>query len=212
MKSIFKHKMLLLAVAVVLIIIFSSVLIIFNPHYSAEIGSDWDKLQFDVKLIRFNTEIAVYKNNDILGTVKGNIFRILTDPLSFYNTNNEKIAYAADTYHIIAQDSHTIIVNNVVTAEMVGKIKLFGEAYDIYDNSGNKIAHANFSPLNLSGKMTDNTGETIAIYRANPILKDFTVSVSPNNPIDDATLIMIFSSYYSDYTADSENNSSNNSD
>ena len=196
--------------AVVIITIVISVLLFYVP-YQVTVGSDWTKLHFDVKLLRFNTDIQVYKNDAQIGTVKGNILRIITDPLTYYDRNGNKIAYADDQYHFIAQDSHTIICDGEVQAEMVGRIKYLGEAYDIYGRSGEKIARADFDFLNLTGKIVDGRGEAVASYKANPILKDFDVYVSPSCQIDETTLIMIFSSYYSDYAADSSNNSNSNS-
>ena len=94
---------------------------------------------------------------------------------------------------------------------MVGKVKFIGEAYDIYNTFGEKIAYAEFGPLNLNGKITDYSGKVIAVYRANPILKDYTIYISPSSILDETTIIMICASYYSDFSADdrNSNNSSN---
>ncbi len=199
---------------IVIIVVFVGIicgLFLISPNIT-KIDSSWNEFRFDVKLLRFNTVLDVYKSNDYIGTVKGKVVRIITDPLTFYGTNGEKIAYADDTYHLIAQDSHLIINDGVVTAEMVGKVKLMGEAYDIYDNNKNKIATASFDFLNLNGEIKDNEGNAIAFYRAHPFLKDFTVDVSPQSQIDDTTLIMIFASYYSDQAADSESSSYDDDD
>ena len=202
-----KHKFLFL----VMIIFFLVVLVIaflFTSPMSASINSNWSRLQFDVKLLRLNTNIDVYENHQKIGVVKGNIIRLITDPLTYYDVNGQKIAYADDTYHFIAQDSHTIVVDGVVTAEMVGKVKLIGEAYGIYNAEGQLIANAEFGIFNVNGKITDVNGTTIAVYKANPILQDFTLYISPDCSIDKETLIMICSSYYSDQAADSSDSDS----
>ena len=168
-------------------------------------------IDFDAKILRLNTAINVYKNDNQIGIIRGNIIRFLTDSLTYYDNNEKIIAYADDTYHLIAQDSHAIIVEDNVSVEMVGKVKFIGEGYDIYNTSGEKIAYAEFGPLNLNGKITDYSGKVIAVYRANPILKDYTIYISPSSILDETTIIMICASYYSDFSADdrNSNNSSN---
>ena len=194
-----------IVILIVLSVLFSNALVNFS-----KIDPNWNSISFDVKLVRLNTDIKVSKNGDYIGNVKGNIFRIITDPLTFYNANGERVAYADDTYHLIAQDSHSIVVNNTITAEMVGLIKILGEAYDIYNTDRELIAYADFDMLNLSGKIIDSHNNILAIYKANPILRDFTIYISDDCTIDETTLIMIFASYYSDQEADSRNSSSNN--
>ena len=201
----------LILIIVFLVLVLAVSFIVFNSPLSAYVGSDWTRLDFDVKLLRLNTIVYVYKDDNQLGTIKGNIIRFLTDPLTFYDNDGNKIAYAGDVYHLIAQDSHAIVVGEDVTAEMVGRVKLIGEAYDIYNTSGEKIAYAEFGFLNINGKIVDSEGKVIAVYRAQPVTKDFDVYISPECTLDETTIIMICASYYSDHAADSRNNS-NNSD
>ncbi len=199
----------IIPVAILLLLIVIISLVVFKIPLSAHIGSDWAKIDFDVKLFRLNTTVMVYKNNVNIGFIKGNIVRFLTDPLTFYDSNGDKLAYADDTYHLIAQDSHAIAVDDIITAEMVGKVKVAGNSYDIYDKDGNKVALSEFDFLKLNGKITDNDGKTIAVYKAHPILKDFTVYISPESQLDETTIIMICASYYSDQYFDSKKNSNN---
>lgn len=196
---------------VLLIVIVLSVLFAKPAAMFSKIDESWEKYSCDVKLIRLNTEIQITNNGETIGTIKGNILRFLTDPLTLYNASGKKVAYADDTYHIIAQDSHVIIVDGVATAEMVGLIKLFGEAYDIYDANGKLIAYADFDLINYSGKIVNSKNEILAIYKSNPLLRDFTVYVSDINFFDKETLLMIFASYYSDQEADSRSSSSSSS-
>lgn len=202
-----RHRIASLLLIFVALIGIAAAIILTSPM-SANVGPDWTQINCDVKLLRFNTNVNVYKNNDQIGVVKGNIIRFLTDPLTYYDTSGNKLAYAGDTYHLIAQDSHSIVVDGVVTCEMVGKIKLIGEAYDIYDTSGHLMATAEFDFLNLNGKITNVNGTPIVVYRATPVLKDYTIYISPDCILDESTVVMICSSYYSDHAADSSDSSS----
>ena len=202
-----RHKISCILVIIIAIIGIAAA-VIFTSPMSVKVGTNWAKFECDFKLIRLNTDIIVYKDNEKIGSVKGNVLRIITDPLTYYDVNNNKIAYADDTYHLIAQDSHAIVVDGKVSAEMVGKVRLIGNAYDIYDSTGHLIATAEFDFLNLNGKITDINGTDIVAYRANPILQDFSFYISPDSMLDETTILMICASYYSDHSADTRNSNS----
>ena len=206
-----KHKF-LCVLLIFLLIATIFITMVFASPLSANIGSDWSKLNFDVKLIRLNTDIDVYKDNAKIGNVNGRIIRFITDPLTYYGVDGQKLAYANDTYHFIAQDSHAVVVDGNVTIEMVGKVRFLGEAYDIYDSAGNKIAYAEFDCWNVNGRVVDNNGKALAVYRANPIFRDFTVYISPDCTIDESSMVMLFCSYYSDHAEDSDSSSDSSSD
>ena len=156
----------------------------------------------DVKNLRLSTDIKISSNNQKVASVTGNIFRIVEDPLTMSDTEGNKMAYAGDDYHFIAQDSHAIIVGDTVTAEMVGLWDLFGETYDIYNTDGEKIARAEFNYLNTAGEIYDADGTLIATYGSFVFFNDFTVKISNDSEIDPTTLLMIFCSYYSDQSYD----------
>jgi hypothetical protein len=113
--------------------------------------------------------------------------------------------YAGDDYHFMAQDSHVIFVGGNFTCELVGRVDFWGESYDIYDYSQNKIANVEFNYTNTSGKMYDTEGNLIAEYSSSYILNDFDVRISAECKLDDKTVLMIFCSYYSDYSYDASN-------
>ncbi len=156
----------------------------------------------DVKNFRLSTDIVIKQNEKKVGQVTGNIFRVVEDPLTLKDVKGNKIGYAGDDYHLIAQDSHVIIISGMVTAELVGKWDLFGETYDIYDSGGQKIAKATFNWTNTYGKIVDTDGNLLAEYESFILFKDFDVRIAEDCPIDDGTVIMIFSSYYSDQSYD----------
>lgn len=156
----------------------------------------------DVKVLRLSTDIKITSNEQDIGSVTGNVFRIVEDPLTMKDPLGNELAYAGDDYHFIAQDSHTIVVEDTVIAEMVGLWKLFGNLYDIYNADGEKIAYAEFNWLNTSGELYNADGKLIATYGSFVFFKDFTVKISKECELDSTTVLMIFCSYYSDQLYD----------
>ncbi|MBQ6860740.1 MAG: hypothetical protein IJO08_03745 [Clostridia bacterium] len=162
------------------------------------------KYDCDVKNLRLSTDIVISSGGEKVSQVTGNIFRIVEEPLTMKDESGNKIAYAGDDYHLIAQDSHVIIQDGVVAAEMVGKFDLFGETYDIYNASGEKIARAKFNWSDTYGTLYDTTGNLIADYDSFIFFNDFDVRISEKCEISHNTVLMIFCSYYSDQKYDSE--------
>ena len=158
----------------------------------------------DVKNLRLSTKIEINKENEDFASVSGNIFKFITDPLTMYDLNENKIAYADDSYHFIAQDSHSIYVDGTMSIEMVGVVKFFGESYDIYNREGEKIANVTFNQFNTNGEMYDNNGNLIADFNSKLFLNDFDVRITKDCKLDEKTVLMIFCSYYSDQSADSK--------
>lgn len=172
------------------------------------------KYQCDVKaklFHRFATTIEIDKEGKDFVKVSGNTFKFVTDPLTMYDLDKNQIAYAGDSYHFFAQDSHTIYVDGSLSVEMVGLIRPFVEAYDIYNSTGEKIAFVSFGPFNTRGYMYDMEDNLIASFHSFLFFKDFTVRISENCPIDEKTALMIFCSYYSDQAYDSATSSSHHS-
>jgi len=156
----------------------------------------------DVKNLRLATTIDIKKDGEYFAEVKGNIFTFITDPLAMYNEENKQLAYAGDAYHFIAQDSHTIYVNREFSVEMVGLFDLFGETYDIYDFDQEKIAKVECNVWNTEGQMYDEEGTLLADFSSGYFFNDFKVRISEKCELDEITVLMIFSSYYSDQHAD----------
>lgn len=211
------RKKIILLVGIILLLAIMVSLILYasfsgNKYMHLTQSGAWTHYHFDVKNLRFATTIEVHKEGDFIGTVKGDILHLITDPLSFYDTSDNRIAYASDAYHLISQDSHMILVNNQQTAEMIGQIKVFGEAYDIYASTEKSIFHADFNAFDTAGILTDGYLKPVAVYDSKLIFNDFEVYVSSDCSLDEPTLIMIFASYYSDKTADRNSSSSRSND
>ena len=151
----------------------------------------------DVNVISFNTDIEVLKDDELEYTISGNIFRLVTDPLTLYSKDGEELAYASDQFHVISQDSHVIIWNNDVI-EMAGKFKAIGNAYDIYVND-KYVGNAEFNCINTKGNIKDKDGNLITDYTSNFIMQDYDVRIKENDIMDDKEILMLFASYYSDF-------------
>ena len=167
--------------------------------------------QCDVKSISLSTKIDIAKEGEDFAKVRGNLFRFVTDPLTMYDLEDNKIAYAGDAYHFIAQDSHSINVGDTVTAEMVGLVDFFGESYDIYNADEEQVAKISFNMFNTKGEMYDMDGNIIADFYSKLFFNDFTVRIYEECELDENTVLMIFSSYYSDQKADSSTGGSSSS-
>lgn len=195
-------------IIVVAVVIVINVILAIVTSIKPDIG-ECRNINCDVKVFSLSTKIeATDEDGNMLGMVKGKVIRFFTDPLAMYDSSDNKIAYGSDEYHIISQDSHTIYVGNIPVYEMTGKFNMFGDTYDIYDMSGNKIAVAKFNMFNTYGTITSVDDVLWADYYSNLYRFDFKIRVKEECPIDDTALIMIMSSFYSDRSADSSNSGS----
>ena len=166
------------------------------------IKSEYVEYKCDVKNFRLSTTIEIEKDGKLVGEVKGNVLTLVTDPLTMYDPQGNKIAYAGDAYHFISQDSHGIYVNNTFTVEMVGKVELFSEEYEIYDGAEQLVATVDFNSHNTAGNMYDAQGDLVAVYTSSYGLKDFNVKVAKECQLDHYIVLMIMCSYYSDQAYD----------
>jgi len=151
-----------------------------------------------VPLMSLSTKIDIFVENEEYSTVSGNIFKLVEDPLTMRDGNGNEMARAGDDYHFIAQDSHSIIVDGVVTAEMVGLPTIVGEKYNILNSTGEQIASAKFNMSDTVGEIRDMDGNLIAEYRSGLFARKFEVRIYDSCTIDDNTILMIVSSYFSD--------------
>lgn len=156
----------------------------------------------DVKHLKFSTTIEISKDGEKWGEVKGNIFSLIEDPLTLYDASGKRIGYAGDTYKFIAQDSHGLYLNNMFKYNMVGQFDILGESYKLYDANEEIVAVAFFDMSSTSGTLVDEAGNLIAIYESGLLSSDFNVIINNNCNIEDEVIIMLFSSYYSDYNYD----------
>ena len=210
MEGISMKKRYLLISIIASIIIILSIILAIASSIRPDIGENTSYF-CDVKILTLKTNIRIKKSNETIASIRGKTIRFFTDPLAMYDNNDKKIAYGADEYHFIAQDSHAIFVNNQLTVEMVGKFSIFGDKYDIYDSNGQLIAKASFNMLNTYGTIVGTDGILWADYYSNIFRLDYTVRIKDECLIDDTSILMMMASFYSDRAADTSSNSNSNS-
>lgn len=194
---------LLIVSTIIITLLFSLVGCVSETHPSAD-SRNYTLYECNGRVITLSTKIEIEKEGDYFGTIKGNIFKIVTDPLTMYDDNDTKIAYAGDTYGFINQDSHGIYVGRQFMYDMLGKFELLGQEYEIYDYDRNLVAKLKFSPGNFNGKLTDPQDNIIAEYNSFIGFKDFDIKIYDSCELDEISVLMIFGSYYSDYHFDAE--------
>ena len=158
----------------------------------------------DYKSLNLNTKITTNYNGSEI-SISGNVFRVVTDPLTVKDSEGNILGYAGDSYGFISQDDHGIYVDGNFEINMCGNVDLFGESYKLKDAEGNVVANVEFSMTNTGGSITDTSGNLIATYSALFIANDYTVTIYDNDVCSDMSILMIVASYMSDYKADSRN-------
>lgn len=201
------RKNIFMMIAILIVIIIAGVLIfaISNSRGGRKFDAPYTEYECDVKNLQLATTIEIKKEGEDFAKVKGETFTFVTDPLTMYDMEDKKAAYAGDAYHFISQDSHAIYVDNAFSVEMVGLVDFLGESYEIYDFDENKIAKVECNAFNTRGEMYDAKGTLLAEYSSNFFFNDFNVKISGKCELDERTVLMIFCSYYSDQHADNTN-------
>lgn len=155
----------------------------------------------DYKSLNINTKITTILDGEEISIV-GNIFRLLTDPLTVKDSDGNVLGYAGDAYGIISQDDHGIYIGEEFDVNMCGDVDLFGESYNLKDSNGNITAYIEFNMSNTSGNIIDTEGNLVATYSSLPFMNDYTVTIYDNDICSDMSILMIVASYISDYMAD----------
>lgn len=155
----------------------------------------------DYKSLNLNTKITTtYDGSEI--SISGNIFRLLTDPLTVTDSDGNTIGYAGDAYGVIEQDDHGIYVDDNFEINMCGNFDVWGNSYRLKDSEGNIVANADFNMSNTYGSIKDTDGNLIATYSSMIGMNDYTVTIYDNDICSDMSILMIVASYVSDYKAD----------
>jgi hypothetical protein len=171
---------------------------------NTEIKTDTGRIyKCDYKSLNINTKITTTLDGEEISIV-GNIFTLLTDPLTVKDSKGNVLGYAGDAYGIISQDDHGIYIGKEFDVNMCGNVDLFGESYKLKDSKGNIIATAKFNMSNTNGSITDTKGNLVATYSSSLFMNDYTVTIYDNNICSDMSILMIVASYVSDYMADSK--------
>ena len=205
----YKNAIIIIGVIILIIII---IFLCFYNKYTAMVPSEIKNsariYYCDYHTISLKTHISYEKNNDEYD-ITGNIIRFFTDPLTL-SKNGKVIGKADDTYHIINQDDHAIIIDGKFEVDICGNFELLGNSYDLYDQNKNKVGYAEFNAFCTHGAVLNANGDVIAIYSRMPLFNDYKVTIYDNDICSDEAIMMIIGSYVSDYHADEGNNSNNN--
>lgn len=172
-----------------------------NTETTTETGRVYE---CDYKSLNINTKITTTLDGEEISIV-GNIFRLLTDPLTVKDSKGNVLGYAGDAYGIISQDDHGIYIGDSFDVNMCGNIDLLGESYKLKDSEGNVVGTVEFNMSNTGGNIKDANGNLIAKYSSTLFINDYTVTIYDNDVCSDMSILMIVASYVSDYKADSSN-------
>lgn len=158
----------------------------------------------DYKSLNINTKITTTLDGEEI-SISGNIFRLLTDPLTVKDSKGNVLGYAGDVYGFISQDDHGIYIGDSFDINMCGNVDLFGESYKLKDSEGNVVGTVEFNMSNTGGNIKDSNGNLIATYSSALFMNDYIVTIYDNDVCSDMSILMIVASYVSDYKADSSN-------
>ena len=172
-----------------------------NTEATTETGRVYE---CDYKSLNINTKITTTLDGEEI-SISGNIFRLLTDPLTVKDSKGNVLGYAGDVYGFISQDDHGIYIGDSFDVNMCGNVDLFGESYKLKDSEGNVVGTVEFNMLNTGGSIKDANGNLIATYSSALFMNDYTVTIYDNDVCSDMSILMIVASYVSDYKADSSN-------
>lgn len=193
MKKIFS-----LLIAILMIVSLSACGSTENTGIKTEAGRIY---KCDYKSLNLNTKITTTLDGEEI-IIAGNIFTLLTDPLTVKDSKGNVLGYAGDVYGFISQDDHGIYIGKDFDINMCGNVDLWGESYKLKDAEGNIVATAEFNMSNTSGSIRDTKGNLVATYSSSLFMNDYTVTIYDNNICSDMSILMIVASYVSDYMAD----------
>lgn len=192
-------KELIIKIAICASIVLMVTVILFNKHSIDKTSGR--VYECDYKNISMNTKIITkYEGKEI--SITGNIFSLITDPLTVKDSNGKTLGYAGDAYGFIKQDDHGIYVNDVFEMNMCGEVDFLGNTYTLKNADGNTIATADFNFSSTYGEIVDTKGNLIAVYSSLYIAHDYEVVIYDNEVCSDLAILMIMASYTSDYIAD----------
>lgn len=204
-------KQYLLPIMTVVVIVAFSILFVVNGVKKGSLSSrletsgaktteysGYTEYKVDYKTGSLNTKMTAVLNDEVV-TIQGNIFRVVTDPLTMTNKHGTTLAYATDQYDMFSEDDHMIIVDNIVDCIMQGDFNIAGKTYTILNSDGEHIANFERIILTSTGAdITDKDGKLIAKYSRVPLMNDFKVIIYDNDVLSDESILMIMSSFVSD--------------
>jgi uncharacterized protein YxjI len=141
-------------------------------------------------------------NGNHLYNVNGDYFAAIEDNLVMQDMCENIVREMDDEYDFITQNDHTILDGNGVLYSCQGNVNIIGNSYDVFNNKKEHVGDIEFNTWNTYGALKNMDGEIVAQYNSNLLCADYVVSIFENCEIDDASVLMMFASYYSDIRAD----------
>lgn len=183
-----------------------------NEETSTEAVENCKTYKCDYKTLAFNTKIVTEMDGKTI-TIKGNIFKDVTDPLVMVDSDGNVLGEATDTYRLFTNDDHAILIDGKVDVIMTGDFNIIGKTYKLYDIDGNQIGKFERSAiLGISATITDIDGNIIADFSRSPLCNDYTVKIYNNEKMSDKSILLIMASFVSDDKADSKSKSDSSSE
>ena len=184
-----------------LLIVIAILICACSSSYNTPSGKSSRTYDCDYHTFSLKTKITT-KINDEEIAITGRLFTFITDPLKMTDSKGNIIASADDSYNIISQDDHAIVVDNQVEICVKGNFEILGESYNLYDNNGTEVGYAEFSTFGCSGEIVDINKNLIAKFSSPPMFNDYTVTIYDNDICSDKAILLIIASYVSDYHYD----------
>ena len=134
------------------------------------------------------------------------MWEMITDQLDLYDSNDNLIGRASDSYNFVSQDDHQISVNGKRAVYMSGKFTFWGnQKYSIFDENKKPIGTLASNITNTVAKLKDSNGVEIAVFKRGIFSPHYIVEIlNPSNDFSTEHILLLFASYHSDYTADGE--------
>ena len=154
----------------------------------------------DYHTLSVRTCISYEKDGDEY-EISGDLIRFVTDPLQL-KKNGEIIGKADDTYHVVGQDDHAIVINGNFEIDIQGNFEVLGNSYELYGSDKEKVGYAEFGTLCLDGAVYTVNDDVVAEYSRRPFMNDYSVTIYDNDLCSDEAILMIIASYVSDYHED----------
>lgn len=132
------------------------------------------------------------------------VWEMVTDQLDLYDSNDNLIGRASDSYNFLSQDDHQISVNGLPTIYMNGEFTFWGnQNYSILNVNYKEIGTLASNIFNTSATLKDRNGTEVAIFKRGLFSPHYIVEiVNSSNYFTTEQILLLFASYYSDYTAD----------
>lgn len=193
-KTILRTACFMIAAAVA----FAAMLIPLNVPENAK-----SQYMCDTHVLSFTTNVDIEDaDGNYLYNVNGDYFAAIEDNLVMQDMQENIVREMDDEYNFITQNDHTILDGNGILYSCQGNINIVSNSYDVFNNKKEQVGDIEFNTWNTYGALKNVDGEVVAQYNSSILGTNYVVSIFENCEIDDASVLMMFASYYSDIRSD----------